>query len=183
MATKNSFTIFTVALLLFSLAGPLVASANGGDQRVVEGRYLINLSRSPFTPRAGENTAMLISFVNLETNTLISEDLIATIRIAKLSGIISTKEFLFEKDGILVQGGALEFSYVFEDAGLHEIFIDFTLVSNPQKTYVSPDFLLDVQGKEPTLERSRFMLGFIGSGIAGVIVGLTCGLWLRRRRA
>ena len=173
-----------IALLLFVLLLPSLTSANGGDQRVVESKYLINLARSPFTPRIGDKIAMLISFVDLETDKLISEDLIAKIRIAKLGGSGSAKrEFLFEKSDILVRGGVLEFPYTFKDTGLHEIFIDFALGSNSQKIYESPDFLMDVQGKTPQLNINRFIIGFMLSGIVGVATGFIFGLWLGQRRA
>ncbi|MBI3305048.1 hypothetical protein HYZ80_01830 [Candidatus Parcubacteria bacterium] len=171
------------AFLLLIFISPALTSANGGDQRVVEGKYLINLARSPFTPRVGDKTAMLISFVDLETNKLISEDLIAKIRIAKLGGIDSAKrEFLFEKSDILVRGGVSEFPYTFEDAGLHEIFIDFALGSNSQKIYESPDFLMDVQGKAPPLNINRFIIGFMLSSVVGTALGFIFGLWLGQRR-
>ena len=35
--------------------------ANGGDQRVVDGKYLINLSRAPFTPHIGDKVALLVA--------------------------------------------------------------------------------------------------------------------------
>lgn len=183
MKKNNAFVI----LLLFLAAAYLVPTftfANGGDQRVVENKYLINLSRAPFTPRVGEKTAMLISFVDLRTDKLISEDINAKISIAKLGGSGLTKrEFLFEKKDILVRGGVLEFPYTFDGTGLHEIFIDFALYSNPQKIYESPDFLMDVQSKESQLNVNRFMIGFILSTIAGVIFGFAFGLWLGQRRA
>lgn len=170
------------ALLPAILLLPAFTLANGGDQRVVEGAYLINLARSPFTPRVGVKTAMLISFVDLETNKLISEDLIAKIRIAKLGGGGAKREFLFEKGDLPAQGGVLEFSYTFEDPGLHEIFIDFALASNPQKVYEAPDFLMDVQNKESRLNISWFVIGFMVSSIVGGILGFVCGLWLKQRK-
>ena len=178
-----STKILTAFLLLIFLS-PSLTSANGGDQRVVEGKYLINLARSPFTPKVEEKTAMLISFVDLETNKLVSEDLVVKIRIAKLGGIGSAKrEFLFEKSDILVRGGVLEFPYTFGDAGLHEIFMDFVFGSNPQKIYESPDFLMDVQNKEPQLNINRFIIGFMLSSIVGIALGFTFGFWLGQRRA
>lgn len=177
-------TKILTAFLLFIFLSPSLTSANGGDQRVVEGKYLINLARSPFTPKVGEKTAMLISFVDLETNKLISEDLVVKIRIAKLGGTGSAKrEFLFEKSDILVRGGVLEFPYTFGDTGLHEIFMDFVLGSNPQKIYESPDFLMDVQNKEPQLNINRFIIGFMLSSILGVALGFVFGFWVGQRRA
>jgi hypothetical protein len=174
----------TIALFAILIAVPLFSFANGGDQRIVEGEYLINLARSPFTPRAGEKIAMLISFVDLATNKIVSEDLIAKIRIAKLAGIGSAKrEFLFERKDISVQGGVLEFPYTFENAGLHEIFIDFALTSDPQKIYASPDFLMDVQSKKSLLNINWFLIGLMASAVTGVVFGFAFGRWIRQRRA
>ncbi len=173
-----------VILLLLFVAAPAVSLANGGDQRVVEGKYLINLARSPFTPRINEKTSMLISFVDLQKSKLVSEDLVVKIRIAKLGGIGSTKrEFLFEKGDIKVTGGVWEFPYAFTDTGLHEIFIDFVLVSNSQKIYESPDFLMDVQGRESKPNINRFVIAFMLSSIVGVVFGFAFGFWLRKRKA
>lgn len=170
-------------MLLVVLFSPLLAFANGGDQRVVEGKYLINLARSPFTPRVSEKTSMLISFVDLQRNKLVGEDLVVKIRIAKLGGIGSAKrEFLFEKGDIKVAGGVLGFPYTFRDSGLHEIFIDFVLASNPQKIYASPDFLMDVQAREVRPNINRFVIGFMLSSIIGIILGVMFGLWLGQRR-
>ncbi|MBI2640891.1 MAG: hypothetical protein HYW91_03370 [Candidatus Sungbacteria bacterium] len=177
-----STKILTAFLLLIFLS-PALVSANGGDQRVVENKYLINLSRAPFTPRVGTKTSMLASFVDIAKDKLIAEDLIVRVRIAKLGGIDSAKrEFLFEKKDIRVQGGVLGFPYTFGNTGLHEIFMDFALVSNPQKIYESPDFLMDVQDKESKLNISRFVIGFMLSSIVGVILGFIFGLWLGQRR-
>ncbi len=177
------------ALLIFAIAVHVIAfitpaSANGGDQRVVEGKYLVNLSRSPFTPKVGEKTAMLISFVDLGTNKLVAEDLVVKIRIAKLGGIGSAKrEFLFEKNDILVQGGVLEFPYTFGNTGLHEIFMDFVIGSNPQRIYESPDFLMDVQNKESQLNINRSIIGFMLSNIVGIVLGFVFGFLVAQRRA
>jgi len=173
----------TMVLVAIMTVLPVISLANGGDQRVVEGKYVINLSRSPFTPRVGEKTAMLISFVDLKTNKLVSEDIVVKIRIAKLGGIGSAKrEFLFEKKDMLVQGGVLEFPYTFGNTGLHEIFIDFALGSNPQKIYESPDFLMDVQGKESRLGTDRFIISLMLSSIVGVILGFVFGLLIGQRK-
>lgn len=120
--------------------------ANGGDQRVVEKKYLINLSRAPFTPRVGVKTAVLASFLDIQAGKLIQEDLVVRMRIARLGGSGSDKRtFIFEQDNIIVKGGVLESNYTFTESGLHEIFFDFAFASNPQKIFEAPDFLLDVQ--------------------------------------
>ena len=170
-------------MLLAVLVLPQHTLANGGDQRVVEGKYLINLARSPFTPRVNEKTSMLISFVDLQKNKLVGEDLVARIRVAKLGGAGSAKrEFLFEKGDIKVEGGVLEFPYTFTNTGLHEIFIDFALASNPQEIYESPDFLMDVQVREFQPSINRFVIGFMISSIVGMVLGFVFGLWLGQRK-
>ena len=159
-------------LLLALIAMPAVSFANGGDQRVVEGTYLINLARSPFTPRVGEKTAMLISFVDLETNKLISEDLIVKIRIAKLGGVGTDKRtFLFEKEKIPVKGGILELPYTFTESGLHEIFFDFVFASNPQKIYEAPNFLIDVQKQPNGYNTNQILIAVLGSFVTGFAAG------------
>jgi hypothetical protein len=170
---------------------PNTSFANGGDQRVVEGKYLINLSRSPFTPKAGENVSMLASFVDIQTDKLIAEDLIVKIRIAKLGPPAthsealragegrSGREFLFEQENLIAKRGILEFQYAFTEAGLHEIFFDFTFSSNPQKVYKAPDFLLDIQ-KSSIQETSSLTL-YLGIAL-GTIVGFIGGWFIKRSR-
>lgn len=165
-----------ILLLIFALI-PAVSLANGGDQRIVEGgNYFINLSRAPFTPRAGEKIAMLISIASRETGRPVKDDLILRIRVAKLGGTDGKREFLFEQKEILVKGGIFEFSYTFADPGLHEIFFDFLFLNNQDKVYESPDFLLDIQKPEiPERNRLLFLIvifsALIGGGMVGWVVG------------
>ena len=152
------------------------ALANGGDQRVVENKYLINLSRAPFTPRVGDQTSMLASFVDLEKNKLVSEDLIVKVRIAKLGGGAGKREFLFEKDNIKVEGGVMEFKHTFTESGLHEIFFDFVLASNPQEIYEAPDFLLDIQKPSNGYNKNQLLVSVFG----GFVIGLIAGWFIER---
>ena len=81
-------TFFFTCVLLATL--PFAALANGGDQRVADG-YLVNLSRSPFTPIAGVKIAMTVSFVDLSTMKLIKED--AVVYLARLGGPSRARTF------------------------------------------------------------------------------------------
>lgn len=152
---------------------PLMMFANGGDQRVVDGKYLINLSRAPFTPRVGIKTSFLVSFVNIQNNKLITEDLLVNIRIAKLGGAGTIKrDFIFRKDGMAVKGGIGELSYTFAESGLHEIFFDFTFASNLQKVYEAPDFLIDVQNPLSTqIQNRNIIFGIMSGTLCGFIIG------------
>lgn len=163
-------------LLLLLILIPMAVFANGGDQRIVDNKYFINLSRAPFTPRVGIQTSFLASFVDIEKNKLITEDLIVKVRIAKQGGAEGKREFIFEQNNIVVKGGVLELKYTFDNPGLHEIFFDFAFVSNPKKVYEVPDFLIDVQKNSGS--KTNYLLVVIGS-----IGGFALGWFLRRRFA
>lgn len=164
------FMVLAMALI------PTLSLANGGDQRVVENKYLINLSRAPFTPRVGVKTSFLASFVDIQKNKLISEDLVVKIRISKL-GDAPKGKFIFEQDNIAVKGGVLDFPFTFSESVLHEIFFDFAFASNPEKVYNAPDFLIDVQKPESLRTSSRGAVTAIVTGFFGFIVG-----WFFRSR-
>ena len=181
--TPMVIRLINFILLFIPLAGiiftfPTFSFANGGDQRVVEGKYLINLSRSPFTPKTGDNVAMIASFFDIKKDQLITEDLIVKIRIAKL-GKGRERKFLFEQENVKVKGGILEFQHAFAEPGLHEIFFDFAFSSNPQKVYNAPDFLLDIQ-KTSIQEISN--LSFLLWIVLGIIVGFVGGWLINRSR-
>ena len=178
MKIKKLIKYSLVAVLFLSLILFLKTSsfANGGDQRVLESKYLINLSRSPFTPKAGEKTAFIASFVDIQTDKIINEGLIVKVRIAKVGGE-NGRSFIFEQDNVQVKGGILEFPYTFQDAGLHEIFFDFAFASNPQKVYNAPDFLLDIQ--KANIQKTPSLTLYFGIAL-GVIVGFIGG-WLIKK--
>jgi len=162
----------TLILLTLFIVFPLTSFANGGDQRVVENKYFVNLSRAPFTPRVGVKTSFLTSFVDIQKNKLIAEDLIVRVRIAK-QGDVRNNIFLFERKDIIVQGGVLELPYIFTESGLHEIFFDFAFALDSQKIYEVPDFLIDVQKTEIT-QRS------LGQQLLLVILGFAAGILVGR---
>ena len=169
--------VFTSLLsIILAFIPTNISFANGGDQRVIEGKYLINLSRSPFTPTVREETAFIASFVDIQKDKLITEDLIVKIRIAKL-GEGRERKFLFKQENLIAKGGILEFQYTFNEEGLHEIFFDFAFSSNPQKVYNAPDFLLDIQkASNQETPSTPFILGVL----LGVIVGFI-GSWFIKR--
>ncbi|MBI2003518.1 MAG: hypothetical protein HYS78_00850 [Parcubacteria group bacterium] len=166
------------ALLLFVLLLPSLTSANGGDQRLVErGKYFINLSRAPFTPRVGVKTSFVASFFDVGANQLISEDLTVRVRISKL-GNAPKGNFIFDQDNIAVKGGVLEFSYTFNEAVLYEIFFDFAFSSNPEKVYNAPDFLIDVQPNQSPEKSGKSLL--VASGLE-IAIAFLIGLFIGRK--
>jgi hypothetical protein len=163
----------TIALFAILIAVPLFSLANGGDQRLVErGKYYINLSRAPFTPRVGVKTSFVASFFDVGANRLISEDLIVRVRISKL-GDAPQGKFVFEQNNVAVKGGVLEFSYTFNEAVLHEIFFDFAFASNPEKMYNAPDFLIDVQPSQSSEKSNKSLFVVVELGIViAFLIGL-----------
>lgn len=171
MRTRFS-KILLIIVLTISVFAPHLIFANGGDQRIVEGTYYINFSRAPFTPRVGVETSMIASFVDIEKDKLIAEELIVKVRVAQLGGA-GKREFLFEKDNLIVQGGVLELAYTFTETGLHEIFFDFAFASDPQRIYEAPDFLLDIQ-KAPDQLKTVWLYVSLGV-VSGIILGWLIG--------
>lgn len=168
--SKKTLTVLLLSVFLL----PALAVANGGDQRVLGNKYLINLARSPFTPTAGIKTAMTVSFVDLKTGKLIQDDLLVTVRVGEGRG---SKIFIHEKKGLLVKGGILEWSYTFANPGIHELFFNFAFVSDPQNIYEPPDFLLDIQKPETPASNSASILIAVFAALIGGVVG-----WLIGRR-
>lgn len=168
-----SKTQILVLISLFILFMPLIVLANGGDQRLVEDKYLINVSRAPFTPQVGVKTSMLASFLDIQKSKLIAEDIVVNVRIAKLGEVGTDKrQFLYEQNGLEVRGGVLELSYIFQEEGLHEIFFDFAFASDPKKVYEVPDFLIDVQNKnKPAGNTNKLVLIAFVSIAAGFLAG------------
>jgi hypothetical protein len=171
-STSHMKTIFFI-LALFVL--PVFAIANGGDQRVLGQEYLINLSKSPFTPIAGTKTAMTVSFVDLKTRAPIKEDILVRVHITKGRGSMVS---IFEQKDIIVRGGVLDLSYTFAESGLHEVFFDFAYVSAPEVVYEPPDFLMDIQPAPP--KKQSPIDGILWAGI-GAVLGLTIGFALGRK--
>lgn len=164
--------------LAVTLFVPFLSFANGGDQRVVDG-YLVNLSRAPFTPIAGVKTALLASFVDLKIGQLIKDDILVSIRIAEGRG---SRNFIHEEKNIPITGGILEYSYTFQNQGMHEIFFDFVFVNDTQrKVHELPDFLIDVQ--KPKVEKAIDGKSLSLGVLLGIAVGVLGGWFVGKRKA
>lgn len=161
------------ALLAFQFA-----FAHGGDQRVVEGKYIVSVSRVPFTPNVGAKTSLIAYFFDMQKGKLVAEDIIATVRIAKLGEVNAQQQhYLFEQKGMHADRGGLEFSYAFEEEGIHEVFIEFSFADNPSKIYKPDDFMIDVQ--KSVAERNQTFLLLV-VGIGGVLAGFAVSCVIKK---
>jgi len=168
------FIIGAITAWLFFF--PFFAFANGGNIRIAEGKYLVNISSSPVTPIAGKKVAMLISFADVQKNELIAQDIRVWIEIRNKA----TQKVLFPPTEFLAERGVLEFSFTYPEAGLHELFIRFEKPDEPGKVYESEDFLVDVQ--ESTASNNRG-IGFhfvFGALLTGCILGWLGKMYLVR---
>lgn len=174
----KQYIFFIFIIISGILSAGLIAYANGGDQRVLDGKYLVNLSRSPFTWRSGIRSAMIISFLDVTKNLPITDDLTVTIRVAKLTAPGAEPKFIFEQKNIKARRGALEFPYTFAEQGFHEIYVDFAYASKPDMIYHMPDFLIEVQKpSEMALPQYPWL-----PPLAGLFIGFTLGFSLGKRK-
>ncbi len=67
---------------------PSALSAHGTMQKIVEGKYVLNLSSAPLAPDAGKRQQNVLSLSDVETNTLIPKASIFTVEIRKDETVI-----------------------------------------------------------------------------------------------
>ena len=171
--------VYIFILLVFAM--PAFVSANGGDQRIVESKYVVNFARAPFTPIAGEETSFVVSFFDYEKNFLVQDDLIVNVFIRKQA----VDQFIFKKTGIEISSGVAEFKATLDDPGLHEVFYEFRFKENPEELITVPDYLLDVKAPEYIAGDKHRIFYSLGIGlIVGVIIGFFTNrkYWLGRDR-
>jgi hypothetical protein len=170
---KPLFLFGTILALFLSLTP--IASSNGGNIRLAEGKYLVNISSSPVTPVAGEKTAMLISFADIATNKPLSQPLRASIEIRKKVN----QEVVFPSTEYPVEGGILEFSFTYPEPQLYELFVRFEKSDEPGKIYEPEDFLVDVQAPQTSGgNRSAPMGMFVPLAF---LLGIALGALMKRR--
>ena len=159
--------IFIVGIILVLLVSGY-ALADGGNQKVVEGKYIVNISSSPIAPFQGEKQAMLISFADI-SNRLIKEDIAVDLRLSRKLG-----QTVFEKKGLVAEGGILPFEYIYNEPGLYELFVTFYLPQDPKKAHQPEDFLIEVKPKNTTIN-FYWLAGIF------IILGFALGFLLGKR--
>ncbi|MEK7649384.1 MAG: hypothetical protein AAB367_00245 [Patescibacteria group bacterium] len=146
---------------------PFLAGAHGGEQRVVDGKYIVTMSRAPFTPRVGTPTKLLISISDIKSGNVLDHDAIMHIRVARLASPGDEPQFIFEERDIKAERSTVGYTYDFTEEGFHEIYIDFAFADEPKKIFHAEDYLLDIQPREQASDA----IALIYAAIAGLIVG------------
>lgn len=156
-------------LLLFLLTAENgYAQAHGGDQRVAENKYVVSLSRAPFTPHVGQKAELTFSFLELATWKSLHEPLTATVRIARLGDVRADRQhYIFQQRDIHTSDGGFTLDFAFPEEGLHEIFVEFSRDADPGRVYAPQDFMVDVDPPAPAA-----VIQSNTSGIVIVAVGL-----------
>lgn len=167
---KKHVTFLLASLLVLAIFAPHFSSANGGNQRVVEGKYIVQISQAPLAPYAGEKVAMLVSFFDIAKDSLILTPINARLRIAAKAG-----EEVLPWTPLEVDGGIAEFSYTYAQSGFYEIFVEFERLEEPGKKYQVPDFLLDVKPQPAAGAPSWIPLVLLGTAIVGLLAGFIAG--------
>ena len=157
---------------------PLLTGAHGGEQRVVDGAYIVTMSRAPFTPRVGMPTKLLISISDIKSGDVLDREAIMHIRVARLASPGDAPQFVFEEKNIKAERSTLGYSYTFTEEGFHEIYIDFAFTDNPSKIMSVGDFLLDVQPSQPL----RDNMSAIYAAVTGIIGGFVLGRFVANKK-
>src|SRR5689334_4354039 len=98
----------TKIIVLLSALLVSVASAHGAMQKIVEGRYLLNLTSAPIAPVAGKEQQNLLAISDLSDN-LIERNAFFDIEIRKNDVAV------YQAHNLMATGGLLSFNYTFKD--------------------------------------------------------------------
>ncbi len=136
---------------------------------MVDGKYIVNVSRSPFTPRAGAPTNFLISIADVSSGSVLTRDPVMHIRIARLENPGAEPQFISEERDLKAERSILGYSYTFADSGFYELYIDFAFADDLTTVLQAPDFLFDVQPSEMTEVEmgTAYALWVLGGAVAG----------------
>lgn len=165
---------FLFILLFASFLASGYASANGGNIRIAEGKYIVNISSSPVTPVSGEKVEMLISFADVQKNELLPQDLRVWIEIR----LKSTEEIIFPEQEFRAERGILDFDFTYPKTVLHEFFVRFEKPDEPGKIYETEDFLVDVQPPRASDTSEAGDRNPLFIGLFGFFIGLIFGFAL-----
>ncbi len=154
---------FLSSLLLFGI--PLLASAHGALQKVVEGKYLVNFTPAPYSPMVGKAQQNMIAISDFQEN-LIEKNIIFNVEIRQ------DEEIVFTLQNQVATGGLLPFSYTYEEAGDYELFATFKIPGDSH-LYESEDFMITVV---PQASSGGSLI------VTWLVVGFVMGFLIRRKQ-
>lgn len=158
--------IISSLIIFFLSAG--VAFANAGFQRVVDGKYVVQLSISPLAPFEDEKAQMVFSFSDIQGKSL-TQSFTAKFKFLALGD----EKVLFETDEDTIEKGLFPLEYTFADPGFYRAEASFYFPDVKDKIYTA-EFPLEV--KEVRTQKvfgSKGWLVLIGGIFVGWILSRT----------
>ncbi len=152
--------------VLFIIVGLMlpISYANGGCMKIADDVF-VQMSHAPHTPKINEKVSFLFSFA--DKNGLISKEISGELRLMK------GEENIFKKD-FQIKDGVLDLKHKFNNTGIYEIFIDFSLQN---KTYSPEDFVIEVvEGSKPNY------LNYFAFSIAGFLIGILTAKFIGKKK-
>ena len=156
--------VIKIFLMLFIFLSHFkLSNANGGCIKIADD-LLVQLTSAPIVPIVNKETSFLFSFGN--DKGLINEQITGKISILK------NQEKILEKD-FSIKSGVLDLKHTFKNAGLYEIFLEFTIKN---KIYKPEDFLIEVKEQQQN-KALKFIYLF-----AGIIIGAMSMKFIKKRK-
>ncbi len=157
-----------------ALALPVTAGAHGAMQKIVEGRYLMNLTSVPIAPVVGQKQSNLFALSDAATNTFITADSVFFITVKKNGKTLYTSPLM------TATGGLLAFDYAYPEPGTYELQAMFRFPDDDHQ-YMPDDYWVQVN-ETPAPAASPVDTAIIAL-LIGIVLG-ACGaffLWRARR--
>ncbi len=140
----------------------LFVTANSGCWQFVHGtNYKVLMSSSPISPFENEEMSIVFSFVN---GSEFLKDLDVNLKIEK--------EDFFDEERFEVEDGILEVKKRFEDSGVYDVVVEFSIEEVKEKYNV--DFLIEVKEKRKDFYGVVMLL-------IGIVVGVLMGLKWKKK--
>lgn len=132
----TSYLRLLILGLLIGIA-PAAASAHGAMQKIVEGRYLMNLTSVPIAPVVGQKQSNIFALSDAATNNFITENSVFFITVKKNGKTFYTSPLL------TATGGLLAFDYAYPEPGTYELQAMFRFPGDEYQ-YMPDDYWVQV---------------------------------------
>lgn len=164
---------FITGLLFLQI---LPVAAHGTMQKIVEGKYLVNLSSAPIAPYVGQEQQNIIAISDVATDSLITKSSVFDIELHK------DDKPVYVGRNLVGTGGLLSFHYTYPSAGTYELFIKFHFPSDSH-IYEPEDYWVQVNPKQqqaapqsvmqapPPLPVSTMAISIVVACLAGIVLG------------
>ncbi len=152
-------TLCAVCALCFL---PAAAGAHGAMQKIVDGKYLLNLTSIPIAPYAGQEQQNIVAVSDLQEN-LIKENAVFGIELKQNDTVV------YSAKNLVATGGLLPFLYTYAKPGNYELFFAFQMPGDPT-LYQPQDYWIQVVEKPQAVSGSS-AIPTVLAGVLGLVSG------------